>query len=46
MIKDRKENFGRYLGAFILRDGANLNDWLVKLGYAVAYLQEDDARAA
>lgn len=37
-IKDRKEKYGRYLGELWISDGnkryINVNDWLVKEGYA------------
>src|SRR6056297_1383530 len=33
-IKDKKGKYGRYLGILFL-DGENLNEWLVKNGYAV-----------
>ena len=32
-----KEKHGRYLATFTLADGTNVNDWLVKSGYAVPY---------
>jgi len=32
-----KEKYGRYLATFTLADGTNVNDWLVKSGYAVPY---------
>ena len=32
-----KEKYGRYLATFTLADGTNVNDWLVKSGYAVSY---------
>jgi len=35
-IKDKKEKYGRYLGT-IVRNGINLNEWLVENGYAVIY---------
>ncbi len=36
-IKDHQEKYGRYLATFTLADGTNVNDWLVKSGYAVPY---------
>ncbi len=36
-IKNKREKFGRYLGEFILEDGTNMNDWLVKEGFAKPY---------
>lgn len=32
-----KEKYGRYLATFTLADGTNVNEWLVKSGYAVPY---------
>ena len=31
------DKFGRILGVFILEDGTNVNDWLIKNNYAVPY---------
>ena len=31
------EKFGRILGVFILEDGTQVNDWLIKNNYAVPY---------
>ena len=39
--KDDKEKFGRYLGIVTL-DDENINDWLVKNGYADVYLSEEE----
>lgn len=35
--KDRREKYGRYLATFWSEDGDNLNEWMVREGYAVAY---------
>lgn len=35
-IKDKKGKYGRYLAVLIERDGSNINDEMVKLGYAEA----------
>jgi micrococcal nuclease len=35
-IKDKKEKFGRYLGAFIF-EGVNINEAMVDSGHAVRY---------
>jgi len=31
------DKFGRILGVFMLEDGTNVNDWLIKNNYAVPY---------
>ena len=31
------DKFGRILGVFILEDGTQVNDWLIKNNYAVSY---------
>ncbi|MDP9353969.1 MAG: thermonuclease family protein [Chloroflexota bacterium] len=36
-IKDKREKFGRYLGEFILNDGTNLNEVLLREGFAEPY---------
>ncbi len=36
--KLRKEKYGRYLATFIAPDGTNLNQWLVKEGFAKPYM--------
>lgn len=41
--KDRREKYGRYLGTFYLDDGTNMNDWLVKNGFATAYVVKEAA---
>ncbi|MDP9368292.1 MAG: thermonuclease family protein [Chloroflexota bacterium] len=44
--KLRKEKYGRYVGTFISKDGINVNDWLVKEGFAKLYpsvTKEDNA---
>jgi len=33
-IKDKTEKYGRYLGIIITEDNLNINDWLLKEGYA------------
>ena len=35
------DKFGRILGEFILEDGTNVNQWLIKNNYAVAYQGEN-----
>lgn len=35
------DKFGRILGAFILEDGTNVNNWLIDNNYAVAYMGEN-----
>ena len=35
------DKFGRILGDFILEDGTNVNQWLIKNNYAVAYQGEN-----
>jgi micrococcal nuclease len=35
------DKFGRILGLFILEDGTNVNDWLIKNNYAVPYKGEN-----
>ncbi len=42
-IKDRREKYGRYLGTFILEDGTNMNEWLVKNGFATSYVVKEAA---
>lgn len=38
-IKDRKEKYGRYLvQVWIEGDPESLNDWLVRMGHATAYM--------
>ncbi len=44
--KLRKEKYGRYVGTFISKDGTNMNEWLVKEGFAKLYpsvTKEDNA---
>lgn len=36
-LKDRQDNYGRYLGVFITAAGINLNEALVQAGHAVRY---------
>lgn len=38
--KIKREKYGRYLGTFILDDGTNLNEWLIKNGYVDPYPKE------
>ena len=35
------DKFGRILGVFILEDGTQVNDWLIKNNYAVPYKGEN-----
>lgn len=36
-LKDKKEKYGRYLAIIYKKDGTNINELMVNLGYAVPY---------